>query len=466
MHKHPSDLRCRRKSRQPIVGYQSSVAVRIVVAYRPTDLLVPNPKNARQHSVRQIRQIAKSITTFGFISPIVIDAGQNVIIGHGRWQAAKQIGLTEVPTIQVEHLSRAQLVALTIADNRLTETSSWDERLLAEQLKELSELDLDFDIESTGFEMGEIDLRIESLESGGDSQDDPADTIPPMPERPPVSRTGDLWLLGRHRLSCGSALDRRAYGGLMDGERADLVFTDPPYNVPIDGHASGLGAIRHRDFVMAAGEMGEKEFTTFLTEACSLLASNSVEGSIHFLCMDWRHLRQLLAAGGEVYSELKNICVWVKHNAGMGSFYRSQHELVCVFKHGRGAHRNNVQLGQYGRHRTNVWSYPGVNSFGRGAEEGNLLALHPTVKPVAMVTDAILDCSARGDIVLDPFMGSGTTVMAAERVGRRCYGMELDPLYVDTTIRRWQAFTGATARRSETGRAFDEVVSGKETRNG
>jgi hypothetical protein len=244
------------------------------------------------------------------------------------------------------------------------------------------------------------------------------------------------------------------------------VFTDPPYNVPIDGHASGLGSIRHRDFVMAAGEMGEKEFTTFLTEACSLLASNSVEGSIHFLCMDWRHLRQLLAAGGEVYSELKNICVWVKHNAGMGSFYRSQHELVCVFKHGRGAHRNNVQLGQYGRHRTNVWSYPGVNSFGRGTEEGNLLALHPTVKPVAMVADAILDCSARGDIVLVPFMGSGTTVMAAERVGRRCYGMELNPLYVDTTIRRWQAFTGATARQSETGRAFDEVVSEKETRNG
>jgi DNA modification methylase len=466
MHKHPSDLRCRRKSRQPIVGSPSSVAVRIAVAYLPIDQLVPNPKNPRQHSVRQVRQIAKSITTFGFISPIVIDAGRNVIIGHGRWQAAKQIGLTEVPTIQVEHLSRAQLVALTIADNRLTETSSWDERLLAEQLKELSELDLDFDIESTGFEMGEIDLRIESLESGGDSQDDPADTIPPMPERPPVSRTGDLWLLGRHRLGCGSALDRRAYGALMDGERADLVFTDPPYNVPIDGHASGLGAIRHRDFVMAAGEMGEEEFTAFLTEACSLLASNSVEGAIHFLCMDWRHLRQLLAAGGEVYSELKNICVWVKHNAGMGSFYRSQHELVCVFKHGRGAHRNNVQLGQYGRHRTNVWSYPGVNSFGRGTEEGNLLALHPTVKPVAMVTDAILDCSARGDIVLDPFMGSGTTVMAAERVGRRCYGMELDPLYVDTTIRRWQAFTGATARLSETGRAFDEVVSGKETRNG
>jgi DNA modification methylase len=466
MHKHPSDLPCRRKGRQPVVRSQSSVAIRIAVAYRPIDQLVPSPKNPRQHSARQIRQIAKSIRTFGFISPIVIDAERNVIIGHGRWQAAKQIGLTEVPTIQVEHLSRAQLVALTIADNRLTETSSWDERLLAEQLKELSELDLDFDIESTGFEMGEIDLRIEGLESGGDPQDDPADTIPLMPERPPVSRTGDLWLLGRHRLGCGNALDRRAYGALMDGERADLVFTDPHYNGPIDGHACGLGAIRHRDFAMAVGEMGEEEFTAFLTEACSLLASNSVEGAIHFLCMDWRHLRELLAAGGEVYFELKNICVWVKHNAGMGSFYRSQHELVCVFKHGRGVHRNNVQLGQYGRHRTNVWSYPGVNSFGRATEEGNLLALHPTVKPVAMVTDAILDCSARGDIVLDPFMGSGTTVMAAERVGRRCYGMEIDPLYVDTAIRRWQAFTGATARQSETGRAFDEVALEKETRNG
>ena len=234
----------------------------------------------------------------------------------------------------------------------------------------------------------------------------------------------------------------------MEGERAAMVFTDPPYNVKIDGHASGLGAIRHRDFAMACGEMDEVQFTKFLTDACKLLASHSTDGAIHFVCMDWRHIGELLAAGREAYSELKNVCVWTKHNAGMGSLYRSQHELVFVFKHGHAPHRNNVQLGQYGRYRSNVWSYRGANSFGQGTEEGNLLALHPTVKPVAMVADAIMDCSARGDIVLDAFLGSGTTLIAAERTGRRCYGLELDPLYVDTIIRRWQAATGEKAKHA------------------
>jgi DNA modification methylase len=236
-----------------------------------------------------------------------------------------------------------------------------------------------------------------------------------------------------------------------------MVFTDPPYNVPIEGHASGLGSIHHRTFAMASGEMNPPEFTEFLVGSCSLLARHSVDGGIHFICMDWRHIGELLAAGSEVYSELKNACVWVKHNAGMGSFYRSQHELVFVFKHGRGPHRNNVQLGRYGRHRSNVWSYRGANCLGRGTEEGNLLELHPTVKPVAMVADAILDCSARGDVVLDAFLGSGTTIIAAERTGRRSYGLEIDPLYVDTIIRRWQAFTGENAAHAVTGRTFVDL---------
>jgi DNA modification methylase len=352
-----------------------------------------------------------------------------------------------------------------IADNRLTDNSSWDNRLLAEQLQELSELDLNFSLEATGFAMGEIDLRIEGLRPGPMTQDDPVDAIPATPSRPPVSRVGDLWLLGRHRFLCGNALERRSYEVLMNGEPADMVFTDPPYNVPIDGHASGLGAIRHREFAMASGEMSAAEFTAFLTRICRLLASHSADGAIHFLCMDWRHLGELLAAGKEAYSELKNICVWVKHNAGMGSLYRSQHELVLVFKHGRNSHRNNVQLGQHGRHRSNVWSYPGLNSFGRATEDGSLHS-HPTVKPVAMVADAILDCSARGDIILDGFVGSGTTIMAAERVGRRCYAMELDPLYVDTTIRRWQAFTGVVARDAATGRAFNDTERELEASHG
>jgi hypothetical protein len=202
--------------------------------------------------------------------------------------------------------------------------------------------------------------------------------------------------------------------------------------------------------------MSKAEFTTFLTGACGLLAGHSIDGAMHFICMDWRHMGELLAAGEAAYSELKNVCVWAKHNAGMGSLYRSQHELVFVFKHGRGSHRNNVQLGQYGRHRSNVWNYPSPNSFGRGTDEGNLLALHPTVKPVALVADAIMDCSGRSEIVLDAFLGSGTTIIAAERTGRRCYGLEIDPIYVDTIIRRWQAFTGDEARHAQTGCRFDE----------
>jgi DNA modification methylase len=243
-----------------------------------------------------------------------------------------------------------------------------------------------------------------------------------------VSRRGDLWHLGyHHRVLCGDALDHDVVMGLMPDERAAMVFIDPPYNVPVNGHASGLGAIHHRPFPMASGEMDSAEFTAFLTQAYRNLTACTTEGSLHYVCMDWRHLDEVLAAGREVYGEVKNLCVWVKDNGGMGSLYRSQHELVFVFKHGRDGHRNNVQLGRFGRNRTNVWHYPGVNSFARCGEEGNLLALHPTVKPVAMVSDAIRDCTARGDIVLDSFLGSGTTVIAAERTSRRCYGLELDP---------------------------------------
>ena len=245
-----------------------------------------------------------------------------------------------------------------------------------------------------------------------------------------------------------------------------MIFTDPPYNVPIEGHVSGLGSIHHREFAMACGEMNEAQFTRFLTDVCGLAARHSRDGAIHFVCMDWRHLGELLAAGTRIYSELKNICVWVKHNAGMGSLYRSQHELVLVFKHGRAAHHNNIELGRFGRHRSNVWEYAGANSFGRATEDGNLLALHPTVKPVAMVADAILDCSARGDIILDPFLGSGTTLIAAERTGRRCHGVELDAGYLDTAIRRWQTFTGENARHAATGHSFTETESERGDRHG
>ena len=431
---------------------------RLQVVYRAIGELKPDPKNSRLHSKKQIRQIANSIKTFDFNEPILVDRYGNVIAGHSRVLACQELGLTEVPTLCLEHLTEAQIRAFMIADNRLTEISTWNDQLLAEQLQELSLLDLDFDIEVTGFEMGEIDLRIASLEDEAEPGDDPADILPEPPARPPISKCGDLWHLGRHRVLCGNALGRADFAALMGEERAVSVFTDPPYNVPIDGHVSGLGAIHHRPFPMASGEMDKPAFTAFLAQACQNLAEFSTNGSIHFICIDWRHLYELLTAGQDVYDELKNLCVWVKDNGGMGSLYRSRHELVLVFKHGDNGHRNNVQLGQFGRNRSNVWHYPGANSFARFGEEGNLLALHPTVKPVAMVADAILDCSARGDIVLDAFLGSGTTVVAAERTGRRCYGMELDPAYVDTAIRRWQVLTGESALHATSDRSFADLA--------
>jgi DNA modification methylase len=435
------------------------------IIYRPTEQLKLDPGNPRVHSKRQLGQIARSIRIFGFNVPVLVDRYGNVVCGHGRLLACRELGMTEVPTLCLDHLTPAQARAYMIADNRLSEIATWDDQLLAQQLRDLAVSGIDFSLEITGFEMAEIDLRISSLEDQPARDADPADVLPEVSSGPPVSEIGDLWLLGRHRLLCGSALDILAFAAVMSEERATMVFADPPYNVPIDGHASGLGAVRHRPFPMASGEMDKAQFTAFLGQALRNLAAFSTAGSLHYICMDWRHLDELLTAGAEAYCELKNLCVWVKDNAGMGSLYRSQHELVLVFKQRGGAHRNNVQLGQFGRSRSNVWHYPGANSFARGGAEGNLLALHPTVKPVAMVADAILDCTERGGIVLDAFLGSGTTVIAAERTGRRCCGVELDPLYVDTAIRRWQVLTGGTARHAASGRLFDDLVGEAEAAN-
>jgi DNA modification methylase len=442
-----------RKARKESSDAPSS---QIKIVYRPIGELNLDPTNPRFHSPKQIRQIATSIKTFGFNVPVLVDANGKVIAGHGRIMACQLLGRTEVPTICLNHLSEAQAKAFMIADNRLTENSVWDDQLLAEQLRDLSVENLDFSLEVTGFDMGEIDIRIEGLISPTQEDKDLADDLSALPSGPPIVRSGDLWLLGDHRVYCGDALDAISYAALMQTEQASMIFTDPPYNLSI-GDVSGLGSVRHRDFAMASGEMSEAEFTSFLTKTCSLHARHSAEGALHFICMDWRHMAELLAAGREVYTELKHLCVWAKDNGGMGSLYRSRHELVFVFKHGRGSHRNNIQLGQYGRNRSNVWNYPGVNSFSRSGDEGNLLAIHPTVKPVALVADAIMDCTSRRDIVLDGFLGSGTTVIAAERTGRRCHGLEIDPLYVDTIIRRWQAFTRDDARHVSSGRSFKEI---------
>jgi DNA modification methylase len=438
--------------------YRPGAAGELRVEHVGIEQLRLDPHNPRLHRDRQIKQIAGSIKAFGFNVPVLADREGNLLAGHGRVLAARRLGLDTIPVIRLEHLTREQARAFSIADNRLSETSSWDDQLLGEVLRDLAAVEINFDLEATGFTMGEIDLRIEGLSVSAVGNSDPADALPAALEQAPVSRPGDLWQLGRHRLFCGSALNEASYDKLMQGAAADLVFTDPPYNVPIGGHVSGKGRVRHREFVMASGQMTSVQFTRFLVTALELLAQHSVAGSLHFVCMDWRHQHQLLTAALGIYSEFKNLCVWVKDNAGMGSLYRSQHELIFVFKNGRAPHRNNVELGRHGRNRSNVWQYPSLNNFGRRGEEGNLAALHPTVKPVALIADAILDCSARGNIVLDPFLGSGSTLLAAERVGRSCRGMELDPLYVDAAIRRWQQFTGDIAILATTGNCFDDLV--------
>jgi DNA modification methylase len=432
------------------------------IRYQPIKALVPYKRNARTHSKRQLHQIAESIRTFGFTNPILINAENTIIAGHGRVEATKQLGMKEVPTICLDDLSEDQIRAYILADNRLAENAGWDESILAIELQHLLSIDCEFDVTVTGFEIPEIDLILAQAEAKPDLDDEFEEAV----GGPPVTRLGDLWLLGKHRLRCGNSLDKTSFETLLAGKQANIVFIDPPYNVPIDGHATGNGSIHHREFTMASGEMTEAEFMSFLSTTLGLLAEHSSDGSTHFVCMDWRHLKELSIIGAEIYHSLINLCIWVKDNGGMGSFYRSQHELVFVFKNGKGGHRNNVQLGKYGRNRTNVWRYPGVNTFSRRGEEGNLLALHPTVKPVALVADALLDCSARGETVLDTFLGSGTTLIAAERVGRICYGMELDPAYVDVGIRRWQRHTGECAVLAATGRTFDEISVTREAVDG
>jgi DNA modification methylase len=415
--------------------------------------LKPYGANARTHSKKQIRQIADSIQRFGFTNPVLIDDDGMIVAGHGRVAAAKLLKLTAVPALRLSHLSDVEKSAYILADNRLAEKAGWDKELLAIELQGL--IELDFDVEITGFDMPEIDLVLEDADEAKRESSGPEDKVPdPLPSFT-VSALGDMWIMGSHRLFCGDARDNSAYQNLLGGDKAEFVFTDPPYNVAIDGHVCGKGAIRHRDFAMASGEMSAEAFTGFLADVFRQLIAHTTDGSIHDVCMDWRHVAEMLAAGNQVYTELKNLCVWTKTNAGMGTFC-SQHELIFISKSGMGSHINNFELGQHGRSRTNVWTYTGVNTMrpGRLAE----LAMHPTVKPVALVADAIKDCSRRGGIVLDPFCGSGTILIAAERTGRKARAIEIDAAYVDVAVRRWQTFTGKSATLAGTERSFEEVA--------
>jgi len=432
------------------------------IVYQSIDQLKPNPHNARTHSKHQIRQISESIREFGFTNPVLVDAENQIIAGHGRVEAAKLLGLTEVPTIRLDRLTREQIRAYIIADNKLAENAGWDKEILAIELQELLALEsADFDVTITGYEVPEIDVILEEARRASSIMEDPVPE--PVRDKAPITELGDGWLLGKHRIICGNSLHEDTYRALLASRRAAMAFTDPPFNVKINGHAGGNGVIKHREFAMASGEMSEAEFLSFLNNALGLVVRYSASNAFAYICMDWRHAGDLIAAGKQNYDEFVNMCVWVKDNGGMGSFYRSQHELVFVFRKGKGPHRNNIQLGQFGRNRTNVWEYPGIHTLSKQGDEGNLLALHPTVKPVAMVADAILDCTARGEVVIDAFLGSGTTLMAAERVGRICCGIEIDPVYVDVAIRRWQNYSGEAAIHTITGKRFDEVAALKET---
>jgi len=421
-----------------------------IVEWLPIDALHPFKGNARIHSPKQVRQIASSIEQFGFTNPVLIDEACTILAGHGRVEGAVMLGLTEVPTLRIERLSEPQKRAYVLADNRLAELAGWDKNLLSIELQHLVELD--FNIELTGFSTAEFDALVDDASSS----DDAADRLPEEdPRHPPVSKRDDLWQLGPHRLLCGDATDSESFRQLLGDLRPQMVFTDPPYNVAIDGNVCGTGRIQHEEFVMASGEMSSAEFTGFLSTVFRNLAAYTVNGSIHFVCMDWRHMREILDAGESCY-QLKNLCIWNKDNAGLGSFYRSKHELVFVFKSGSGPHINNFGLGETGRYRTNVWDYPGINTLRPARMEE--LSLHPTVKPVALVADAIRDCSKSNGIILDAFAGSGTTLIAAERTGRKAFALELDPKFVDTAIRRWEAFTGNTATHAATRSSLAELA--------
>lgn len=414
---------------------------------------VPSVRNARTHSQKQIHLIAESIKAFGFVSPIVAAANGEIVAGHGRYEAAKQLGIKSAPVIHVAHLGQQQIRALRIADNRLAELSGWDDEILKLELGEL--IDLDFEVDLTGFETAQIDVLLDAGPPVA-AKADPADALPALQEVA-VTQRGDLWLLGEHRILCGDARERADYQKLLGGELAQMVFTDPPYNVKIDGHVGGLGRTKHREFAMASGEMNKLEFTGFLHAVFAEMAEASQDGALIYSCIDGQHLHEMLNAGYGVFDELKSVITWAKPNAGMGSLYRSQTELITLWKKGKAPHINNIELGKHGRYRTTLWSYAGVNGFrkGRMAE----LASHPTVKPCVMVMDAIKDCSKPKGIILDSFSGSGTTLIAAAKTKRRGYAMEIDPLYVDGAIRRWEGLFQDEARHAKTGLTFAEAAA-------
>ena len=436
-------------------GASSPASLPREIECRPPGSLVVHPRNARVHPKRQIRKIANSISAFGQLVPIVIDENSVVLKGHATLAAAKSLNWTNVRTVTVCGLKEAQKRAFMLADNRVAEDAGWDQAILADEFNDLADLLQPFalDLMVTGFDPAEIDIV---LDDRNEPKPDPADAPPEIP-RNVVSRPGDLWGLRGHRILCGDARSCADLDDLMAGEQGRMIFTDPPYNVRVRGHVGGRGRTKHREFALASGEMTQTEYARFLDAVCANLRRVCRDGAIGFICIDWRHIEPMLQAGRNHFAELKNLIVWNKTSAGQGTFYRSQHEFIPVWKVSRGEHINAFELGQHGRSRSNVWTYAGVNSFRAGRADE--LSMHPTVKPVALVADAIRDCTLKGEIVLDVFLGSGTTIMAAEKTGRRGFGIEYDQAYVDVAIRRWQLYTRADAVLMRDGRSFEEIAT-------
>lgn len=438
---------------------------KLLVNYVAINSIFDYKLNPKTHEEKQIQQIARSIERFGFNNPILIDEKSEVIAGHGRLAAARLLKLDDVPVICLSHLSEVEKRAYRIADNRLSENGQWNTDLLKLEFSEIEKLALnledELDLDITGFDFKEIDVLL-AEDKPSVKADQKLNSIPYVSENEIVSQYGDIWLLGKHKIICGDSLKEETYQHLFENIKANMVFTDPPFNVKIQGHVCGAGQTKHKEFAFASGEMNVVEFISFLKTSMANIAKYSVENSVHYICMDWRHIYELISAARDIYPKMLNMVVWCKKNGGMGSFYRSQHELIFVFQNGKGSHVNNVELGKHGRYRTNVWHYAGVNSF--GSEQKNL-KMHPTVKPVELVRDAILDASKRGDIVLDAFLGSGTTLIAAEKAGRVCYGIEYEPLYIDTIIRRYHELTGNWAIHQSSQKSYEQLLQEKLEKN-
>lgn len=441
----------------------AAAKLQLELQYLPISSVRPDATNARSHSQRQLVRLEAVVAEFGFTNPILIDETSVIIAGHARLEVAQMLGMKTVPCVRLSHLSASQKTALALADNKLGDMSEFDPERLAAQLAQLCSVD--FNVELTGFETAEMDIILETPLATTPSMADPADDFAsPDRDASAVSQLGDHWLLGNHHLHCADSLVAESYEEVLGEARAAMVITDPPFNQKIQGHVSGLGKAKHREFAMASGEMSQAEFIVFLKNSMRHLVEYSRDGSIHYIFMDAAHILEIAVAGAETYTEFKALCVWNKSSGGMGSLYRSKHELIFVYKNGTASHQNNILLGKFGRYRTNVWDYAGVNTFGRNRDTD--LAAHPTVKPVGLIADAIRDCSKRGDIILDPFAGSGTILVAAERTGRRAAAIELDPHYVDNAVKRWQEATGAQATLSSSGQTFAEVAAERESAAG